>query len=284
MNYLHAPYIAAGSISQDDLLYTASVFMTEPVRWVERYEWRSTSEYEKCAIGVFWREMMDSMMIDYQSRLSGGSFSTKDKKEWKDGIEFWDDVADWARKYEEKYMVPAQSNKKTGDATASMLLDVVPEGLKEAAMKVIAVVMEPRLRRSMMYADPPESYVSTISTIFSIRRFVLRYLVLPRPEFMRARILTEPDKKTGRLRYTHYKDRPYYVQPTFWNRWGPEALMWRLMGGVVPGGKDGEKYMPQGYLFEEIGPRRVVGRGKETTDKFEENIRMVRKGGCPFPH
>ena len=36
MNYIHGGYQVSGKISHDDLLYTLSVFMTEPVRWVSR--------------------------------------------------------------------------------------------------------------------------------------------------------------------------------------------------------------------------------------------------------
>jgi hypothetical protein len=144
MNYIHSGYQASGKISHDDLLYTLSVFMTEPVRWVSRYEWRDFTPMEICAVGTFWKGMADSMGIDYQSRLKQG------KSGWRDGLEFWEDVAQWARAYEERCMVPAVSNKKTGDETANLLLHLVPLKLRPYAMKVITVVMEDRLRRSMM--------------------------------------------------------------------------------------------------------------------------------------
>jgi hypothetical protein len=37
-------------ISNDDLLYTLSLFAIEPVRWVKRYEWREMTEMEICAM------------------------------------------------------------------------------------------------------------------------------------------------------------------------------------------------------------------------------------------
>lgn len=146
MNFIHSPYQASGKINHDDLLYTLSVFMTEPVRWVERYEWREIAPMELCAIGTFWKGMADDMVIDYQSRLKGG----KSGKGWKDGIEFWEDVAQWARKYEDKCMVPAKSNQHIGDETANLLLNMVPMWMRPYAKKTITVLMEPRLRRAMM--------------------------------------------------------------------------------------------------------------------------------------
>jgi hypothetical protein len=37
-------------ISNDDMLYTLSLFVLEPVRWVKRYEWREMTEMEICAL------------------------------------------------------------------------------------------------------------------------------------------------------------------------------------------------------------------------------------------
>ena len=52
MNYIHSRYQRAGKISQDDLLYTLSVFITEPISWVGKYEWRALTDMEKCAIAA----------------------------------------------------------------------------------------------------------------------------------------------------------------------------------------------------------------------------------------
>jgi hypothetical protein len=46
LNYLHGHYIKAGKITNDDMLYTLSLFMTQPREWVERYEWRKFTELE----------------------------------------------------------------------------------------------------------------------------------------------------------------------------------------------------------------------------------------------
>jgi len=42
MNWLHSRY----DISNDDMLYTLSVFVTCPQRWLERFEWRELTELE----------------------------------------------------------------------------------------------------------------------------------------------------------------------------------------------------------------------------------------------
>ncbi|KAE9987389.1 hypothetical protein EG327_003835 [Venturia inaequalis] len=50
MNYLHSLYQKKNLISNDDMLYTLSLFATEPCRWVNRYEWRQMTEMETCAM------------------------------------------------------------------------------------------------------------------------------------------------------------------------------------------------------------------------------------------
>lgn len=48
MNYIHSHYEKSGKISNDDLLYTLSVFITGPVDWVKMYEWREMNLMEIC--------------------------------------------------------------------------------------------------------------------------------------------------------------------------------------------------------------------------------------------
>jgi hypothetical protein len=50
MNYLHSRYQKAGKISNDDMLYTLSLFVLEVKRWVGLYEWRSLTPLEICAM------------------------------------------------------------------------------------------------------------------------------------------------------------------------------------------------------------------------------------------
>ena len=50
MNYLHSLYQKQGKISNDDMLYTMSLFVTEIPRWVNDYEWRNVTPMEVCAM------------------------------------------------------------------------------------------------------------------------------------------------------------------------------------------------------------------------------------------
>lgn len=50
MNWLHGRYQKAGKISNDDMLYTLSLFVLEVPRWVNQYEWRTLTPMETCAM------------------------------------------------------------------------------------------------------------------------------------------------------------------------------------------------------------------------------------------
>lgn len=203
MNYIHGNYQKAGKISIDDLLYTLSVFITEPITWAKKYEWRPMTEMEICAIATFWKSIGDAMGIEYGGRLA--------RSEWADGLEFYEDIKNWAEAYEVQYMVPAASNKTTSDELVPLLLFYVPTAFKSAASHVIGVLMGIRLRAAMSFPTPPRFYFNLAYVVFEARRFYLRYLSLPRPEFMRVRAISdEPDPKTGRFYLNTYLAHPFY--------------------------------------------------------------------------
>ncbi|GMG45241.1 unnamed protein product [Aspergillus oryzae var. brunneus] len=63
--FLHTGYRTSGSILNSDMLYTLSLFATEPIRFTEMFEWRSMSELEKCAIGTYWKNLGEALEIDF---------------------------------------------------------------------------------------------------------------------------------------------------------------------------------------------------------------------------
>lgn len=116
--------------------------------------------------------------------------------------------------------------------------------------------------------------------MLSTRRFVLRYLSLPRPSFLKVRQLGDPDPITGRMRLNTYLGHPFYNKPGFVNRWGPGAWIQRIFGGQLPG--DDDKFIPQGYRFEEVGPKSVEKKGLDETTLWEKKLSVERPVGCPF--
>ena len=143
MNFLHSPYQKSGKITNDDLLYTLSIFALEPSRWINRYEWRSVSDVEMCACGTYWKSMGDAMKISYTKLPS----STKG---WQDGLHWLEEVKEWSNTYEEAYMVPADTNKQLADSQINVILPKWPVKYRNRCIMMVVVLLGDRLRRSMM--------------------------------------------------------------------------------------------------------------------------------------
>ena len=143
MNHLHSRYQKSGKITNSDLLYTLSLFALEPGRWVDKYEWRSLTDMELCACGTFWKSMGDAMKISYTQLRSFGTG-------WQDGLHWLEDIREWSLIYEEKYMVPATTNKQLADSHLNVLfLNLSPTWIS-IGKSFVTVLLEERLREAMM--------------------------------------------------------------------------------------------------------------------------------------
>lgn len=129
---------------------------------------------------------------------------------FRDGLEFFEELKEWADGYEEKCMVPDKYNHQLAEETTRILLANAPDALKPVGQKVVTTLMDARLRSAMLYDDPPAIYFTIINAVFGIRKFFSRYLMLPRPYTLRVQNLTdEPDPKTGRYYMTEYQNEPW---------------------------------------------------------------------------
>ncbi|KAI1088650.1 hypothetical protein F5B19DRAFT_413547 [Rostrohypoxylon terebratum] len=274
MNFLHSKYVKEGTISNADLLYTLSVFALEPVRFSRMYDWRPLNDMERCAYAVFWKGVGDAMQIDYEHYLARAETG------WRDGIEFAEDLAAWAKSYEVVAMKPSTVCAKPARTLIPMITYWVPWFAKPYATHIVLSLMGERVRDAFMLPEPCISAVAVTHTLLTIRRFVVRYLTLPR--FFEVKRLGPQDPKTGRMtQVIAYGNFPFYIKPTLWNRWGPGAWAVWAYGGKVPG-DDPEQYMPQGYLFSDIGPRNRIGTGINEAEADAERIRASGWSGCPF--
>ncbi|CAN9466821.1 unnamed protein product [Alternaria alternata] len=271
MNYLHGRYIKAGKISNDDMLYTLSLFVLEPIRWTARYEWRGVTDFERCAMGVYWKDLGEAMKILYDILPSAG-------QGWRDGLHWLEELEAWSLAYETRNMVPADTNATLARGTFDIALFNVPSILKPYGFTIASSLLEPRLQKAMKLPQPPAIYTQILETVIEVRKFILRNFFLPRPHFLRKEWFTELDGKTGRAHFGQYIAHPWYIKPTFITRWGPKALLLRLIGGAVPGD---EKYHPDGYRIHELGPSELVGKGDTEMGKTRGELR-ARRMGCVF--
>lgn len=217
-NFLHGLY--GGKISNEDLLYTLSLFLLEPVRWINRHEWRELTDVEVAAMGLFWMKVGEGMKIDYDV-LPGA------KSDWKDGLQFTGELEKWSDEYEERNMVPAESNKETADHTTALLLYAVPDAFKDAGRKVVSALMDSRLRKAMLYVDPNTCHANLLTsdarypdppamlqwlvdTGLATRKLALRHLALPRPFAWRKRIVADDVNAHGCIFKLIWDTEPWY--------------------------------------------------------------------------
>ncbi|RBA09581.1 hypothetical protein FPRO05_06718 [Fusarium proliferatum] len=256
-NFLHAPYIKSGKIKQEDLLYVLYASFAEPVRFLNIYEYRKLTDMEVASLSTLWKYVADMMDIDYRTVLG--------KNEWADGLEFFEDMTRFGGDYEDKYLRPTPEIQKLGHVLMEMLLDSYPKIASPLGYPAACVLMGPRLRRAF--------------GLLLVRKLIVRYLCLPR--LAPSIYLSDPDEQTGRIKSYHYMKEPFYVPPTFWQRWNPEAIITWLSGGLLPG-DGGPSMKSEGFLFEDLGPEKVVGKGIEETKSFEEVVKTKAFAGCPY--
>ena len=275
MNYLHSRYQKSGRISNDDMLYTLSLFAIEPVRWVNRFEWRSLTQFEMCASGTFWKAMGDAMKISFAPLPSAG-------QGWGDGLHWLEEIETWSVGYEEKHMTYARANETLANGHLELLFLNVPKSLKSTAKQVVAALVGQRLQQAMGLPTPTALCQNIINSIMMIRRWCILHLFIPRLEFMRKKyVADDQDPITGRYSSQEYLSHPWYVKPTFERRWGPKAWLTRLLGRKLPG-DDGNRYAPEGYRFEEVGPTALKGKGRKEMRQDQEQLRALDRGRCPF--
>lgn len=153
MNYLHGVYRDSGQILDDDMLYTLALFAIEPIKWVDRYDWRKFSDLERCAMGTFIKSMGDAMLIDYGNLPSA-------KRGFRDGIQWLEEIWQWSEEYEIKHMLPNEKNHQTANETTTLLLFPIPEALKPMGRHAVSAMMDDRLRDAMMYVGTLQAHVS----------------------------------------------------------------------------------------------------------------------------
>ncbi|KAK5936857.1 hypothetical protein PMZ80_010976 [Knufia obscura] len=276
MNFLHDRYRKAGKIKDDDMLYTLSLFALEPIRWTRNLEWRCLEDVELCAMGVYWKSMGDQMQISYDllsSRKSG----------WDDGLQFLEDLETWSTAYEAERMVPAESNNKLAVSTINIALTNVPRVFHGLGHHFVSALLEPRLRRAMKLQEPSNYMVMVLEAGLAIRKFILRHLCLPRRDHQKELWFSDKaDPSTGRYHAVHYIDRPWYIRPTFKNRWNMVSWLLWLVGGSVPS-KSSPQNRPEGYMIPDLGPENMEGKGVEEMSAAKLLLAQQVKR-CPFGH
>jgi hypothetical protein len=257
INWLHARYKKV--ISNDEMLHTLAMFVLEPIRFIQRYEWRGLTELERVARFVYWREIGLRMgMVGIPGSLG--------------------ELEEWTERYEAEAMVFAESNRACADTTIELYLEGAPRWLHGFVRSVTCALLEERVLRAVGWADPPEWVVRLVVGTLRVRAWMIRHLFLPR---LWDKDPVPKQGEDGRLYRNWFVFEPWYIKDNTWRRW----MTWLgSKGRLCPG----EDFKSTGYLPEELGPVEFEKASKEPVRKQAEAMREyvgkseVKGFGCPF--
>ena len=152
MNQLHRRY----KIPNEDFVYVLSTFVVEPRRWIERYGWRPLLPHEAEAGVRFWGEV-------------GARMGLKDIPPTGPAMERYHDD------YEEAHFRPNPASLRVARATLQFLLDArVPKPLHALGREVMAVFMDPRLRRALEIPEPSPTLEALVEGAMAWRARAIR--------------------------------------------------------------------------------------------------------------
>ncbi|KAK6442022.1 hypothetical protein LTR95_001734 [Oleoguttula sp. CCFEE 5521] len=240
--HLHHPFRQKGQISDDDMLYTLSLFALKGMRWVRKYEWRELTDLERCAIAVFWRHIGHDFGIPY---------TLLECDEDADALQWLQSLDAWSQKYEAQHMRYAKSNAVLAQSTLRLLVGTKSARMQRLLGTVAAYLMGSRLCDAMGVPSPSPRSSAAISYIVQIRKIFLRFFALPRLFAFRKHYIALKPSSTHSDRYYALRSRaaPWYIRPT----WTDRLKAW-WKGLPQPG----SPYRPEGYHLLSLGPDNTV--------------------------
>ncbi|MEM6254991.1 MAG: oxygenase MpaB family protein [Cyanobacteria bacterium P01_D01_bin.156] len=150
MNAIHSRFPIANS----DYLYVLSTFIYEPVRWCDRFGWRSLSPLEQQAMYHFWVAVGERMGItDIPDTY--GAFEA------------------YNQAYEQQHFTYAAANQRVADATRAMLLSWFPMGVRSLANPAIPALLDRPLLNALGWQPAPSYLTQLLETTLKVRSRLL---------------------------------------------------------------------------------------------------------------
>ncbi len=131
MNQMHGAY----AISNDDMRYVQSTFVVIPMRWIDRFGWRASTEPERRASANYYRELGRHMNI-------------------KDSPVTYEQFAAYLDAYEREHFARSRDGRAVSDATLALLIGFYPAPLRPLMRRITMALLDPALRDAFGYPDP----------------------------------------------------------------------------------------------------------------------------------
>ncbi|WP_342349519.1 oxygenase MpaB family protein [uncultured Nitrospira sp.] len=153
INQLHGRF----SITNENFLYVLSTFLFEPIRWNQRYGWRTMCEQERLGLFHFWRIVGQEMHI-------------------KDIPEDYQTFERFNIEFERQHIRYAPSNHRTGTATVNLFVGWFPRLLAPLVRSAIYALLEPSLLKAFGFPEPSRFMQWAVPSLLKLRAGVLRWL------------------------------------------------------------------------------------------------------------
>lgn len=152
MNQIHGRF----SICNTDFLYVLSTFIYEPVRWIERFGWRSLTPLEKQAMFYFW-------------------FSIGQQMEIQDIPTSYDTFEQYNLEYEREHFRYNTANQRVGESTLKLFLSWFPSPLRPAVQPMIYALLDERMIQAFGFPSPQPWQRQFVEQVLRSRGQLLRY-------------------------------------------------------------------------------------------------------------
>jgi hypothetical protein len=154
MNQMHGAY----SISNDDMRYVQSTFVVVPLRWLDRFGWRSPSVAERRASANYYLELGRHMNI-------------------KDSPRTHQEFAAYLDAYEREHFAFAPGGRAVADSTLSLLAGFYPGPLRPLIRRFTFALLDEPLRAAFAYPNPGR--VTEAIAVAGLRARALVERILP---------------------------------------------------------------------------------------------------------
>ncbi len=142
VNYFHVRYRKAGKILDEDLLHTLGDGLLEACRVVDEQEWRKLTDVEKCAIGVFHKNLGEDLEIPYAPLPSS-------RIGWANGLHFATELRDWTIQYEAAVAKPVATNDQYVRVYVDSATSALPKAITHFLRKTLGSELDDTMRTSL---------------------------------------------------------------------------------------------------------------------------------------
>lgn len=164
MNSLHGRF----KIANDDFRYVLSTFIFEPIRWIDRFGWRSMVEQERLGLFYFWREVGKRMNIQ-------------------DIPESFAEYEQFNVEYEQSRFRYSDASRRTAEATRNLFLSwLLPKPLWKLGEPFVYALMDDKLCAAFGFPTPPPFTRSFVENALRLRARIVRQLPERRLPFFRS--------------------------------------------------------------------------------------------------